>query len=73
VGKEIMPTEDYTFTKLLDLGLMDHLELCAIVGEKAAKEYNIENELKKMKNEWEEIEFVLVEYKKMTHIISGTI
>ena len=56
---------------MLELGLMDHLELCCEIGEKASKEYHIETELAKMKTEWEEIEFVLVEYKKMTHIISG--
>lgn len=42
VGYEVKPTEDFTFTKLLDLGLMKNLESCIEVGERAAKEYHIE-------------------------------
>lgn len=42
VGFEVKPTEDFTFTKLLSLGLMKHLDACVEVGERASKEYHIE-------------------------------
>lgn len=35
IGKDIFPGPDCTFTKLLEMGLMDHMELCCEVGEKA--------------------------------------
>jgi dynein heavy chain len=38
----VKPTEDFTFTKLLDMGLMDNLETCIEIGERASKEYHIE-------------------------------
>lgn len=42
VGIDIKPDEDFTFTKCLDLGLLNHLEVCMEVGEKASKEHHIE-------------------------------
>lgn len=39
------------------MGLVDHLTICEEVGERASKEYNIEKSLKKMKGEWEELDF----------------
>lgn len=39
VGFEVKPTENFTFTNILDLGLLSHVEKCIEVGEKASKEY----------------------------------
>jgi dynein heavy chain len=39
VGFEVKPNDEFTFTKILDMGLMSHVEKCVEVGEKAAKEY----------------------------------
>lgn len=64
VGFEVKPTEDFTFQSLIELKLVDHVAACQDVGEVASKEYTIETELKKMKAEWESIEFFLVPFKK---------
>jgi len=45
----VKPTEDFTFTKILDMGLLNNVEKCIEVGEKASKEYNIEKQLRDMK------------------------
>ena len=39
VGFEVRPTEGFTFTKLLDMGLMAHVDDCVEIGERAGKEY----------------------------------
>jgi dynein heavy chain, axonemal len=36
---EVKPTEGFTFTKLLDMGLMAYVEDCCEIGERAGKEY----------------------------------
>lgn len=64
VGFEVKPTEDFVFQNLIDLNLVQHVSSCEDVGEKASKEYTIELELKKMKSEWDIIEFFLVPFKK---------
>lgn len=64
VGFEVKPTEDFTFQNVVDLNLVDHIQACQDVGEKASKEYTIELELKKMKEEWESIEFFMIPFKK---------
>jgi dynein heavy chain len=54
------------------MGLVDHLTICEEVGERASKEYNIEKSLKKMKGEWEELDFRCPAFKKSgTNTISG--
>jgi len=41
----------------LDLNLLNHDEACIEVGERANKEFSIENMLKEMKDIWEGIFF----------------
>ena len=41
------------------MNLMDNIDTCCEIGERASKEYHIENELKKMKKIWEDINFNL--------------
>ena len=72
VGYEVKPDEFFTFQKCLDLGLMKNLEACVEVGERAYKEFGIENGLRKMYAEWENILFTTQEYKNTkTYVIKG--
>jgi len=50
---------------------MKNVDACIEIGEKAAKEYNIETMLKEMWEMWEGINFDLAGYKGGTFIIRG--
>ena len=52
VGFEVLPKEGFTFQKALDMGLMTHVDICVDIGERASKEYNIEQGLNSMKAMW---------------------
>ena len=39
------PESEFTFTKVLEMGLMTHVDICVEVGEKAQKEFMIETML----------------------------
>ena len=70
VGIEINPQEaDFNFSKVLDLGLMKHIDVCVEIGEKAAKEFQIETMLNEMISQWSDMNFNLLLYKNITHII----
>ena len=64
VGFEVKPTEDFNFQNLVDLNLVDHIPACEDIGDRASREYTIEVELAKMKQEWDAIEFFLIPFKK---------
>ena len=64
VGFEVKPTEDFTFQHIKDLNLIEYVAICEDIGEKASKEFTIELELAKMKEEWNAIEFFLIPFKK---------
>ena len=69
---ELNPEEEgFTFRKLLDMGLIKHVDACVDIGEKASKEYNIETMLNEMWGIWENINFDLVDYKGITSIVRG--
>ena len=52
-GIEINPQEEgFTFRKILNMGLIKHVDACVEIGEKASKEYNIETMLKEMWKIW---------------------
>jgi len=70
VGFEIKPDESFTFTKVLEMNLMEHLTLCEEIGEKASREYAIETMLNKMVSQWEAIEFDLKPH-GVTYIITA--
>ena len=71
-GIEVDPTvEGFNFEKVLELGLLNHVETCVEIGERAAKEYSIETQLKDMYEQWETVEFKLAEHKAKTFIIKG--
>ena len=48
---------DFTFKKILGMNLMDHCEFIVEVGDRAGKEYSIEQKLNEMNSRWEEISF----------------
>ena len=55
---DIKPNEsDFTFKKILGMNLMDHCEFIVEVGDRAGKEYSIEQKLNEMNVRWEEISF----------------
>ena len=54
------------------MGLMTHIESIVDVGEKAEKEFNIENMLNSMFKIWEDINFDIIEY-KTSFIIRGVV
>lgn len=55
VGFEVRPTEGFTFTKVLEMGLIKYVDDCVEIGERAAKEYQIETMLASMMKAWEDI------------------
>ena len=71
VGFDVRPTEGFTFTKVLEMGLLTKVDICVEVGERASKEYMIETMLENMEKQWETINFSLLPYKGITHIIRG--
>jgi len=67
------PGEDFTLTRVLDLGLADHHEAITKIGERAGKEYQIEVALSKMKKAWEAVTLVTDSYRETgTSILTGT-
>jgi dynein heavy chain len=72
VGFQVEPKEEFALKDIIEMGLVDHITICEEVGERASKEYNIEKSLKKMKGEWEELDFLCPSFKKSgTNTISG--
>lgn len=63
VGFDIRPTEDFTLTTVIEKGMLEHVDLCEEVGERAYKEFHIEKSLAKMKADWEDQNFMLPQFK----------
>ena len=63
VGFDITPDEDTTLAKLLEMNLDEHLERFEAISEGASKEFSLEKALAKMKEEWREMEFTMLEYR----------
>lgn len=53
VGFEVKPYEGFTFNHCIERELHKFTTECCDIGERAAKEYNIETSLSKMKRDWE--------------------
>nr|AML30859.1 axonemal inner arm dynein heavy chain 3 [Marsilea vestita] len=63
-------TEDFTLSKGLQMGLMDHLDAITNVADIASKEFAIENSLLKMEADWKDLEMQVMEYKETgTYIV----
>lgn len=72
VGFDIKPVEGFTLNSVIDMKMVEHTQVCEDVGEKAFKEYGIEQSLAKMKAEWEGSNFSLPEFKATgTSYITG--
>ena len=80
VGKEINPNKEITnaagkkavfnLDYLINEGLMNKMQICINVGEKAYKEFEIERDLKTMKAIWDTTDFTLVPHHQ-TYLISN--
>ena len=59
--------------RMIDMGCMEKLTAIGEIGDRSGKEYQIEMQLKKMKEEWEEIIFDCEEpYRNTeTYILKG--
>jgi len=62
LSTEIIPNEDFTFHDALKKGLLNEMDFCVKVGERASKEYGIRRMLDEMKNQWKGIKFDLKDY-----------
>jgi dynein heavy chain len=68
VGFPVKPDEGFTFSKVLEMGLMKNVDACVEIGERAAKEYGIETMLATMMETWETINFSLLPYKNYQNV-----
>jgi dynein heavy chain len=65
-GIEIKPEEGFCLNTVIEKGMVEHADVCEDIGEKAYKEFNIEKSLKKMKDDWEGLDFNLPQFKQTT-------
>ena len=56
---DIRPVEGFTLTSVIQAGMLNHLDVCEEVGEKAYKEYHIEKSLANMMTDWKDESFLL--------------
>ena len=66
-GIDCTPREGFTFQNIIDEGMIQHVEICSDVGEKAYREAKIEEQLHDIEKKWKDIFFVLSEH-KLTHL-----
>jgi len=64
VGFDVKPAEGFTYAKCMEMKLTEFTDELVDIGEKAGKEYNIEVNMAKMKEEWVNIDFMLKPFKK---------
>nr|WAW84827.1 axonemal dynein heavy chain 1 [Halisarca dujardinii] len=72
LGMNIRPKQSLTFAKCLEIGLQNHTDEIATVGEIAGKEYAIEQALEKMEAEWDPIDLEIIAYKETGTFIMRT-
>ncbi|XP_048578532.1 dynein axonemal heavy chain 1-like isoform X2 [Nematostella vectensis] len=60
----VVANAQLTFTKCLEMGLQDHTDIIAKIGEIAGKEYSIEQALDKMESEWKPLLLDILAYKE---------
>ena len=69
---EIMPIERFSAKEVLEMNLKEHLEVIQRIGESAAKEYQIENALDKMEQEWNDKHLQIHPYRETgTGVLKG--
>ena len=64
MGFDVRPTGDFTFNTVMKKGLLNKKEQCQETAEKAGKEYAIECNLTKMKEDWEDVVFKTPPFKQ---------
>jgi dynein heavy chain len=63
VGFEVKPHEGFTFKDCMQMKLTDFSDAIQDIGERAGKEFMIESQMAKMKNDWTQIELGLKPFK----------
>ncbi len=58
-GIDCTPKEGFTFKNIVEKGMQKYIEICAEVGEKAYREYNINDQLETIDKKWKDINFLL--------------
>ncbi|XP_027011591.1 dynein axonemal heavy chain 1 isoform X2 [Tachysurus fulvidraco] len=72
LNMNVMPKANFTFSRCLELGLLQHVDEIAHIAEIAGKEYGIEQALVKMQKEWALIRFEVLPYKETgTYILKS--
>jgi len=74
VGKEVSPEmERFTLRCLLDMGLLENTDDIAEVGTRTGKEFALEKTLRKMKQDWEQVQFDIKEKYRTTgtYVLKG--
>ena len=72
INKDLHPDESFTLTKVFDMGLPNSVEAISKVGERAAKEFQIECALSKMEAEWAEVDLFIDPYRETgTYIVKA--
>eukprot|EP00736_Rhodelphis_marinus_P007919 Rmarinus@m.2764 len=72
VGYNIKPEEYQPLSRVLEMHLEEHLGQLDEISDQASKEYALEKTLNKMREEWEDVNFNLIEYRDTgTKILSG--
>ncbi|KAJ3276290.1 Dynein heavy chain 3, axonemal [Terramyces sp. JEL0728] len=72
VGQTVVPDENTTLTKILDMNLGAHLAQFEVISDAASKEHSLQNTLNKMKDDWEPLVFNPIPYKDTgTRILSA--
>uniref|UniRef100_T1J5R2 AAA+ ATPase domain-containing protein n=1 Tax=Strigamia maritima TaxID=126957 RepID=T1J5R2_STRMM len=67
MGFKVIPKPNISFAKYVEMGLDEHMEFMARIGEAATKEFQIEVDLEKMESSWVGQSLAIVSYK-----MSGT-
>ncbi|KAG4091689.1 dynein heavy chain and region D6 of dynein motor-domain-containing protein [Neocallimastix lanati (nom. inval.)] len=72
VGSDVEPDENTTLTSIIELNLGQYQGKFDLISEAASKEASLQKALTKMKEEWVDLEFNLIDYKETgTKILSA--
>ncbi|XP_021267492.1 dynein heavy chain 3, axonemal isoform X1 [Numida meleagris] len=73
VGCEVRPSETTTLQNMLELGLSKYIDQLELIGAAASKEYSLEKSIEKMKSEWVNMQFNLVNYRDTNNSILSAV
>ncbi|CAB0007617.1 unnamed protein product [Nesidiocoris tenuis] len=72
IGMELHPTEETTLADMIEYGLSKYIAKLEEVSLAASREFTLEKNLKKMKDEWAEVTFELMQFRdSKVKILSG--